>query len=107
VPTLVQGDMGRFLAIISSAWAWLVANGLVGPRPDQDLGWYSFTKRGAELVQMEPPAALARMRAEDRLAVDLTSLRALQRSTPSGNCPLAEAMPPDGAETISTGVRGV
>jgi uncharacterized protein (TIGR02391 family) len=68
-------DLGQhrtaFLQANSEAWAWLVSRGLVARKPGDTGDWAIVTRRGVELADdvMGP----ARLRAEERIDVDLHS----------------------------------
>jgi uncharacterized protein (TIGR02391 family) len=91
-----EPDVRRLLERFGDAWAWLIANGLIGPHVDPSHnsaeGWYRVTDRGAQVANENSIAALM---ADQRLPDDLHPLlREAKRQFRSGNPELAvfEAM---------------
>lgn len=89
-----EPDATHLLGRISDAWAWLVANGLVGPHQHQNPadGWMRVTERGE---QVRAENSIARLLAEQRLPDDLHHrLAEARRQFRGGNSELAvfEAM---------------
>ncbi len=39
--------------VFAESWAWLAAEGLIAPDPDQSAGWYFVTRRGLRLMERE------------------------------------------------------
>lgn len=64
-------DVPHLLNRLSDAWAWLEANGCLGPDPSQTAGWQRLTQRGQELAA--DPEATTRIEAENRLSLSLHS----------------------------------
>ena len=51
-----ESDADYLLQRVSDAWAWLVANGLVGPHHrNSPSDWYRVTERGQEVPSQPPP----------------------------------------------------
>jgi uncharacterized protein (TIGR02391 family) len=66
------GEMDQYLCALTEAWAWLVANGLIGgshPARQPGEGHAFITRRGYEVLGDEN--GLARVAAEMRIGVDL------------------------------------
>jgi uncharacterized protein (TIGR02391 family) len=89
-----QPDVQRLLERLGDAWAWLVANGLIGPHVNQDSsnGWCRVTDKGRQVAEENSVTALM---ADQRLPDDLHPLlREAKRQFRSGNPELAvfEAM---------------
>lgn len=89
-----EPDIQHLLERFGDAWAWLVANGLVGPHVNQDSsnGWCRITDRGRQVADENSVTALM---ADQRLPDDLhPRLREAKRQFRSGNPELAvfEAM---------------
>jgi uncharacterized protein (TIGR02391 family) len=59
----------RFVRAVAEGWAWLIARGLLAPRPGAGDNDYFITRRGESLAKDREP--LTRLRAEQRLDVDL------------------------------------
>lgn len=75
---LVERSYGAKSAL-AEAWQWLERKGLLGPNVGQATGWQSITRAGRKVVEEGEPA-LARLRAAERLDVDLhPSLELLAR----------------------------
>jgi uncharacterized protein (TIGR02391 family) len=59
--------------LLRGRFSWLERHGLVGPEPSQSTpGWFFITRRGQQFINDD--GALDRVRAEDRLSVDLHAL---------------------------------
>jgi uncharacterized protein (TIGR02391 family) len=89
-----EPDGIRLLERVSDAWAWLVANGLVGPHPNNNPadGWMRVTQRGK---QVREENSLVGLLAEQRLPDDVhPRLMEARRQFRGGNPELAvfEAM---------------
>ncbi len=89
-----QPDTQYLLERFGDAWAWLVANGLVGPHVNHDSssGWCRITDKGRQVAEENSVTALM---ADQRLPDDLHPLlREAKRQFRSGNPELAvfEAM---------------
>ena len=76
-----EPDGYYLLGRLSDVWAWLVAEGCVGPDPSQSSGWYRVTERGRKLVE---EGTLSTVFADQRLPEDIhdqrTEARRLFRS---------------------------
>lgn len=55
---------------LAEAWSWLERKGLLGPNVGQAQGWQTVTRAGRSVLDEGEPA-LARLRAAERLDVDL------------------------------------
>jgi uncharacterized protein (TIGR02391 family) len=55
---------------LAEAWNWLERKGLLGPNIEQGPGWQTITRAGRQVVEEGQPA-LARLRAAERLDVEL------------------------------------
>ncbi|HSH62350.1 MAG TPA: TIGR02391 family protein [Acidimicrobiales bacterium] len=89
-----EPDVQRLLERLGDAWAWLVANALIGPHVNQDpnSGWCRITDRGRQVAEENSVTALM---ADQRLPDDLHPLlREAKRQFRAGNPELAvfEAM---------------
>ncbi len=89
-----EPDVQHLLERFGDAWAWLVANGLIGPHVNQDSsrGWCRVTDKGRQVAEENSLTALM---ADQRLPDDLhPRLREAKRQFRSGNPELAvfEAM---------------
>jgi uncharacterized protein (TIGR02391 family) len=89
-----EPDIQHLLERFGDAWAWLVANGLIGPHVNQDStsGWCRITDKGNQVAAEGSVTALL---ADQRLPDDLhPRLREAKRQFRSGNPELAvfEAM---------------
>lgn len=88
-----EPDVQHLLERLSDAWAWLIANGLVGPHTQQDPSvWYLKTTLGRQVAETN---SLTSLMADQRIPDDLHgSLAEARRQFRSGNAELAvfEAM---------------
>lgn len=66
---LVERSYGAKSAL-AEAWSWLERKGLLGPNVGQGPGWQTVTRAGRRVLD-EGEAALARLRAAERLDVEL------------------------------------
>lgn len=55
---------------LAEAWNWLERKGLLGPNVGQGAGWQTITRAGRQVIA-EGESALARLRAAERLDVDI------------------------------------
>jgi hypothetical protein len=55
---------------LAEAWNWLERKGLLGPNIGQNTGWQTITRAGRQVIEEGQPA-LARLRAAERLDVEL------------------------------------
>ena len=63
-----EPDADHLLGRLSDAWAWLVAEGCVGPYPHQSSGWYRVTERGQRLSE---EGTLSDVFADQRIPEDI------------------------------------
>ena len=63
-----EPDVDRLLGRVSDTWAWLVAEGCVGPDPKQSSGWYRVTERGQRLSE---EGTLSNVFADQRIPEDI------------------------------------
>ena len=76
-----ESDIDFLLGRLSDVWAWLVAEGCVGPDPGQSSGWYRVTERGRRLAQEGTLSSLfADQRIPDDIHERLEEARRLFRS---------------------------
>lgn len=66
---LVERSYGARSAL-AEAWSWLERKGLLGPNVGQTTGWQSIPRAGQKVIE-EGESALARLRAAERLDVEL------------------------------------
>lgn len=66
-----EPDVPQLLNRLSDAWAWLEANGCLGPDPRQAGGWQRLTERGRGLA--DDANGITRIEAENRLSLSLHS----------------------------------
>lgn len=55
---------------LAEAWSWLERKGLLGPNVGQATGWQTITRAGRRVIE-EGELALVRLRAAERLDIDL------------------------------------
>ena len=63
-----ETDVSHLLGRLSDAWAWLVAEGCVGPHQYQSSGWYRVTERGRRLSE---DGNLSNVFADQRIPEDI------------------------------------
>jgi uncharacterized protein (TIGR02391 family) len=63
------GKSPEYLSTLAEAWAWLEGKRFVVPKPGQGGNWFMITPRGREFAASA--ASLPRLKAEERLGLDL------------------------------------